>query len=478
MKGRSFIGLAGALASACSLAPRYHPPSTPAPAATYQEAAEWKTAQPMDDVSRGEWWHAFNDPALDAVEAKVADANQDIKAAFARLMQARAATRIARSSLLPTLSAQAAASRARTSVNAPHFPPGTEPTVNNFDVEADLSYEIDLWGRVRNNVASAKASQQASAADLGALSLAIRAEAATDYFSLCAEDAEQELLDRTVEDYRKSAELTQNLFHGGGAALSDVAQAQAQLESARTQAADIRLQRAQTEHALAVLEGENPTGFRLPVKPLPPGIGPPSVGVGLPSDLLERRPDVSAAERRAAAANAQIGVARAAYFPVFSLAAATGFDSTTTSNWITAPSRMWSAGPTGMLTIFDFGRHRAQSAQAHAAYDEQAANYRNTVLTAYQEVEDNLAALRQLEQESVSESAAVAATGQALQQAQYRYRAGLVTFLEVATTENTALQAQLSSVNIQLRRLTASVLLIKALGGGWGVDQAHQANAN
>lgn len=464
------VAVACALVSSCSLAPHYQAPAVPAPAASYQESGEWKTAQPQDQLDRGEWWRAFNDPNLDAVESKVADANQDIKAALARLLQARAATRIARSSLLPTLTAQAAAQRARTSVNAPRFPPGTEPTINNFDVEADLSYEIDLWGRVRNNVASAKATQQASAADLASLSLAIRAEAASDYFQLRAQDAEQELLDRTVEDYRKSLELTQNLYHGGGAALADVAQAQAQLESARTQAADVRLQRAQTEHAMAVLEGENATQFHMPKNPLPSALAPPAVGTGLPSELLERRPDVAAAERRVAAANAQIGVARAAYFPVFSLAAATGFDSTQASNWITAPSRTWAAGPTGLLTLFDFGRHRAMSAQARAAYDEQSANYRNTVLTAYQEVEDNIAALRELEQESMSEGAAVSATGQALEQAQYRYRAGVVTYLEVATTENTALQAQLTQVNIQLRRLTASVLLIKALGGGWHAE--------
>jgi NodT family efflux transporter outer membrane factor (OMF) lipoprotein len=464
---RTLVLLLGLATSACSLAPHYATPSSAAPADDYSDSADWKTAQPLDDQARGAWWRLFDDPELDALEAKVADANQDLKGAFARLMQARAATRIARADLLPTLTAAASATRGRTSVNSPRFPPGAEPTGNNFDLEGDLSYELDLWGRVRNAVASARATQQASAADLASLTLAIRAEAATDYFTLRAQDAQQSLLDRTVADYTKSLALTQNLYRGGGAALADVAQAQAQLETARTQAADIRLQREQTEHAIAVLVGENPTVFHVPANPLPDSLSPPRVSAGLPSQLLERRPDVAAAERRVAAANAQIGVARAAYFPQFSLSAAAGLDSTQTSNWMSAPSRLWSVGPSALLTVFDAGRHRAQTAQARAVYEEQVANYRGAVLTAYQEVEDALAALRQLEQESTSQAAAVSATAKALEQAQYRYKAGLVTYLEVATTENTSLQAQLSNVNIQLRRLSASVLLVKALGGGW-----------
>jgi NodT family efflux transporter outer membrane factor (OMF) lipoprotein len=454
--------------SACSFAPVYKTPqSVPAPDA-FKEAADWKTAEPIDDRSRGEWWAIFQDPQLDTLEKKAGDANQDLRAGFARLQQARAATRIARADLFPTLTVGSSAARSRTSVNSPDFPRGAEPVGNNFDLQADLSYEVDVWGRVRNAVNSAKASQQASAADLAVLNLAIHAEVATDYFTLRAEDAQQVLLDKTVADYAQSLQLTQNLYNGGGAAAADVAQAQAQLETARTLAADVRLQRAQSEHAIAVLVGENPAVFQEQSNPLPLQSAPPSVDPGLPSSLLERRPDVAAAERRVAAANARIGVARAAYFPVFSLAAAAGFDSTSSSNWLNAPSRLWSIGPAaGLLTVFDAGRHRAQSAQAQAVYDEEVADYRGTVLTAYQEVEDNLTALRQLQQESVSEAAAVTATGKALQQAQYRYKAGLVTYLEVATTENTALQAQISNVSIQMRRMNASVLLVKALGGGW-----------
>jgi NodT family efflux transporter outer membrane factor (OMF) lipoprotein len=454
--------------SACSFAPAYKIPESAPPTASYKESGEWKPADPADAQVRGTWWVIFQDSRLDDLQSQVADANQDLKAAYARLLQARAATRIARADLFPTLTVGSSATRSRTSVNSPTFPRGGEPVGNNFNLEADLSYEVDVWGRVRNAVASAKASQQASAADLATLNLAIHAELANDYFSLRSQDAQQQLLDQTVDDYTKALALTGNLYNGGAAALTDVAQAQAQLETARTQAADIRLQRAQSEHAIAVLLGQNPSAFHLDPDPLPISTVPPPVDPGLPSILLERRPDVAAAERRTSAANAQIGVARAAYFPVFSLAAAAGFESTSTSNWLTAPSQLWSAGPAaGVLTVFDAGRHRAQSAQAWAVYDEEVADYRNTVLNAYREVEDNLAALRLLQQESVSEAAAVEATATALQQAQYRYKAGLVTYLEVVTAENTSLQAQLANVAIQLRRLSASVLLIKALGGGW-----------
>jgi NodT family efflux transporter outer membrane factor (OMF) lipoprotein len=463
--------------SACSFAPPYKTPDSAPVAAAYQESGTWKNAEPADADNRGPWWMIFGDPALDQLEVQAGDANQNLRAAYARLQQARAQTRIVRSDLFPTLTVGAAATRSRTSLNSPKFPPGAEPVGNNFNLEADLVYEIDLWGRVRNAVASAKASQQASAADLEALNLAIHAELATDYFTMRADDAEQVLLDETVDDYTKALQLTSNLYNGGAAALTDVAQAESQLETARTQAADIRLQRAQSEHAIAVLVGQNPSAFHVAANPLVFPLTPPPIDPGLPSTLLERRPDVAAAERRAAAANAQVGVARAAYFPVFSLAAAAGFDSVSSSNWLTAPSKAWSLGSAGLLTVFDAGRHRAQSAQAMAVYDEQVADYRNTVLIAYQEVEDNLAALRQLQQESVSEAAAVAATATALEQAQYRYKAGLVTYLEVATAQNNALQAQLASVAIQLRRMNASVLLVKALGGGWNATELRSTDA-
>jgi NodT family efflux transporter outer membrane factor (OMF) lipoprotein len=267
--------------------------------------------------------------------------------------------------------------------------------------------------------------------------------------------------------YGQALELTQTLYDGGAGLLSDVDQAKAQLETARTQAADMRLNRAQSAHAIALLLGESATTFTIGPRPLPVAALPPPFDPGLPSALLERRPDVAAAERRVAAANSQIGVARAAYFPVFSLLGAIGFESTSAGNWITAPSRMWSIGPSAIITALDGGLHRAQAAQAHAAYDEQVADYRTTVLTAYQEVEDNLAALHDLELESTSESAAVVATAAVLEQAQYRYEGGETTYLEVVTAENAALAARLAAANIQLRRMMASVLLVKALGGGW-----------
>jgi NodT family efflux transporter outer membrane factor (OMF) lipoprotein len=466
--GRAACGLALAALAACSFAPPYTaPPTTASPPSSYREAGDWKVAEPMDSQPRGEWWTAYRDAQLDQLESRLGAANQNIQAAVARLSQARAETRIQRAGLFPSLTMGASASRNRASPNAPGFTRGAEPTYGNFELQADLSYEFDLWGRVRNSVRSAKASQQASAADLATLALSIQAELANDYFGLRGQDALQLLLDQTVADYTKSLQLTQNLYQGGGAAIADVEQARAQLATARTQAADVRLQRAQLEHAIAVLSGENPSSFRLSSMPLAQDAAPPLPGVGLPSALLERRPDVAAAERRVAAANFSIGVARAAYFPQFTLGSSFGYDSVHASNWLTAPSRLWSAGPSGVLTVFDAGRHRAQSAQARAVFDEQVADYRNVVLTAYQEVEDNLAALRQLEQESASQSAAVTATAKALQQSEYRYQAGLVTFLEVATNETAHLQAQVSSVSIQVRRLSASVLLVKALGGGW-----------
>lgn len=453
--------------TACSLAPRYHRPTTEPPPSTYKELEGWKVATPADDTARGPWWTMFHDEELDRLEGQLGAANQSLKAALARLEQARAQTRIERAAWLPLLSANASATRQRASVNAPGFVPGKDPNFNTFIAGGDLSYELDLFGRIRNSVSGARASEQASAGDARALELSEHAELATDYFSLRGLDAQQQFLDRTVADYAKALELTRNLFQGGAAALADVQQAQAQLETARTEAEDTRLKRAQTEHAIAVLVGAEASRFHLDPRPLEPDVVPPGVDPGLPSQLLERRPDVAAAERRVAAANAGIGVARAAYFPVFTLLGSAGQSSTQSSNWLSAPSRFWSIGPQAVLTVFDAGLHAAQSAQAHAAYDEQVANYRNTVLIAYQDVEDNLAALRQLELEGTSQAAAVSATQGALDQANYRYKGGVVTYLEVVSTENAALSARLAAVDIEVRRLSATVLLVRALGGDW-----------
>jgi outer membrane protein, multidrug efflux system len=463
-------GIAAAVSCAlasCSLAPRYHRPVTESPAPAYKELEGWKVAAPADSAARGEWWTMFHDEELDRLEAQVSLANQSLKAALARLEEARAQTRIQRAAWFPLLTASAEATRQRASLNAPGFLAGNNPNFNTFVASGDLSYEVDLFGRIRNSVAGARATEQASAGDARSLDLSLHAELATDYFSLRGLDAQQRLLERTVADYARALELTRNLYQGGAAALSDVQQAEAQLENARTQAQDTRLRRAQTEHAIAVLVGAQASGFHLDARPLEPELALPGVDPGLPSQLLERRPDVAAAERRVAAANAGIGVARAAYFPVFTLMGSAGFESTGNSNWLTAPSRFWSIGPQAVLTVFDAGLHAAQSAAAHAAYDEQVANYRNTVLMAYQDVEDNLAALRQLQLESVSQAAAVTATQGALDQANYRYKGGVVTYLEVVATENAALAARLAAVDIEVRRLSATVLLVRALGGDW-----------
>jgi NodT family efflux transporter outer membrane factor (OMF) lipoprotein len=458
---------AGCALAACSLAPRYQRPATPAPPATYRELGDWKVAAPADAAARGAWWTMFQDEELDGLESEVGADNQSLKAALARLEQARAQTRIARADFFPLVTADASATRQRVSTHAPGYAPGANPIYDTFVLGGSLSYELDLFGRIRNAVVGARASEQASAGDAAALDLSLHAELATDYFALRGLDAQQQLLDQTVADYARALELTRNLYQGGAAALSDVQQAEAQLATARTQAQDTRLRRTQTEHAIAVLVGALASQFHLDPRPLAPDLAIPGVNPGLPSELLERRPDVAAAERRVAAANAGIGVARAAYFPVFTLGAGAGQESTRSSNWLTAPSRFWSVGPQGLLTVFDAGLHAARSAAAHAAYDEQVANYRATVLTAYRDVEDNLAALRQLELEGVSQAAAVTATQGALDQARYRYKGGVVSYLEVVSTENAALAARLTAVDIETRRIDATVLLVRALGGDW-----------
>jgi NodT family efflux transporter outer membrane factor (OMF) lipoprotein len=451
----------------CSLAPHYQRPTVPAPASAYKEAADWKVAAPADGSARGPWWQMFNDPELDALEAQVSSSNQNLKASLARLDEARAQTRIARSYWFPTINAQADATRGQSSVYSSTYEAGKPRTGNAFVLGGEATYEVDLFGRIRNTVANAKATEQATAGDLATLELALHAELATDYFTVRGLDVEQQLLDHTVSDYAHALQLPENLYKGGAAAIADVQQAQAQLESARTQAEDTRLRRAQSEHAIAVLVGREPSDFSL----IPAGTATfaalPNVDIGLPSQLVERRPDVAAAERRVAAANATIGVARAAYFPVLDIIGNFGVQSLTTSTLLTAPARYWSIGPQALLTVFDGGLHAAQSAQAHAVYDEQVADYREVVLSAFQDVEDNVVALRQLQRESVSQAAAVTATSGALEQANLRYQGGIVTYLEVVSTENAALSARLAAADIEIRRAAATVLLVKALGGDW-----------
>ena len=471
MNGRPLALALGMALTACSLAPHYERPAMPVPPREYKEAGSWEVASPADRISRGPWWRVFHDRALDALESEVTSANEDLKAALARLEQSRAQIRIARAGLFPSLEASAAATRSRASLNAPSYVSSKPSNFNDFTTGGDFSYEIDVFGRIRNTVSGARANAQAAAGDAAALDLSLHAALASDYFELEGLDAERALLDQTVTAYTRALELTRNLYRGGAAAISDVQQAEAQLDTATTKAAEIRLRRAQTEHAIAVLVGREASGFHLGPRPLPWEAAPPIIATGLPSQLLERRPDIAAAERRVAAANAAIGVARAAFFPVFSLTGAGGFESAAAANWLQAPSGYWSLGPQGVLSVLDAGLHRAQTAAARASYDEQVAEYRGTVLAAYQDVEDNLAALHELERESISQAAAVAATQAALDQADDRYRGGLVTYLEVVSTENAALQARLSAVDIETRRMTATVQLVEALGGDWFVSE-------
>ncbi len=461
----------GALLTGCNFAPDYHRPDTQN-AAAFKEASQpiqsadgriWEPAHPADAVPRGPWWTMFGDPELDGLEAEVTDANQDIKAAFARFEQARDSSAIARAEYYPAIGSNAQYSRQQISKVI------ANPRPNNLYNDAlfniDISYEIDLWGRIRNTVAAAEAREKASAGDFVTLDLSTHAELASDYFSLRADDTQQSILDQTVLAYEKAYALTVRRHDGGAAAEADVDQAQAQLETAKTQAADVRLKRSQLEHAIAILIGIPPAEFSLPPKPLT--AVPPPVDAGLPASLLERRPDVAAAERRAAAANADIGVARAAFFPSLTLSAMGGFEAAMPSKLLSVPGRIWSLGPALSLPIFDGGQRNAAVDQAIAAFDEAAANYRQSVLDAFRDVEDNLAALRQLQAESESQAVALGASNRALNQAQLRYSGGLVTYLEVVTAQNTALQAQLSAADIAARRMTASVALVKALGGGW-----------
>jgi outer membrane protein, multidrug efflux system len=461
--------VAAAVLSACSLAPKYETPKTEE-VAEFKEAGEWMQAAPADTQSRGEWWRAFGDPKLDELQQQLQNGSQDLRVAVARFEQARAFSRGARSNLFPTLDASASAGRGRTSGTAPAST--GIATGNDFFAALDFAWEIDLFGRLRNAAAAAGDRAQASAADLAAVELALRAELASSYFSLRGADAELRLLEDTVTAYDRAFELTRNRYNGGIAAATDVDQAETQRQNARSQLASVRLQRAQLEHAIAVLLGQTPAHFTL--EPATLAGAPPPVSTGLPSALLLRRPDVASAERAVAAANAEIGVARAAWFPVFTLGGTAGFESALSSNWFDAPSRFWSAGPSVAAPLLDFGGRSAANAQARAAYDEAVANYRKSALVAYQEVEDNLAALRHLADELAADEAAAASAQRSAYHADRRYASGVADYLEVASTQTAALQAQRSALEARVRRLNAAVGLVRALGGGWTRDELER----
>jgi NodT family efflux transporter outer membrane factor (OMF) lipoprotein len=480
MRRLGFISAAGLLllATGCMVGPNYIRPSAPiAPA--FKESSEWKqgdgwkVAQPNDTVLRGKWWELYGDTKLNELEEQVDPSNQTLKEAEANFRQARAAIRFNRAAEAPTIGVAPSISAVRASANQPYTSPSL---VNNgtgdFTLPVDLSYEVDLWGRIRRTVTAAKEQAQASAAELDTVRLSLHAEVAIDYFEVRNADAQKQLLDDTVKAYSDALQLTKYRFEGGAAPRADVAQAQTQLDQTRVQASDIMVQRAQYEHALAILIGKPPAEFHLP--PIPINVQAaalPEVPVNLPAQLLERRPDIAEAERRMAAANEQIGIAKAAYYPTLNIAAIAGLEGTSALNWFQWPSRFWAVGPILSETLFDAGRRRATTESALAGYDGNVANYRQTVLNAYQQVEDNLVALHILNTESAQQHSATTSAEESLQLSQNRYAGGVDTYLQVVIWQTTALTNERNDIDIMRRRLEANVLLIKALGGGWDTSQ-------
>jgi NodT family efflux transporter outer membrane factor (OMF) lipoprotein len=448
----------------CTVGPNYRRPTAEVPTA-YKELGNWKQAQPNDQNLGGNWWEMFQDPQLNALELQVNVSNQNLKAAEAQYTQARALLRYNRAAYFPTLSAGANASRNKISNNRPPSLTTNGRTYNDYQIPFELSYEVDVWGRVRRTVESYREQAQASAADLATVNLSIHAQVALFYFQARVLDAEEQLLNSTVTQYEQALELIQNRYAGGIASDLEVQQATTQLETTRAQAIDVGVARAQFEHAVAILIGKPPADFSLAALPLT--TPPPPIPAGLPSELLERRPDIAASERRMASANAQIGVAKAAYYPTISLGASGGFESGVITTLISGPSALWSAGGSAIAPIFDAGRRRANMDQAIAAYDQTVANYRETVLTGFQQVEDNLAALRILENEAQVQERAVVAAQKYLELANTRYTGGVTSYLEVTTAQSAALSDELTAVSILGRRMVDAVTLVQALGGGW-----------
>ena len=463
------ISVAASLLAGCSLAPDYSVPLATTPAAFKEKTPEqqgWVVAQPSSAYPRGDWWHVFNDPILDALEAEVTDANQNLKVAFAQYSEARDAVDEAGSALFPVLNASASATRNRESKNRPLLGATSQRQYNDYVTELDATYEIDVFGRLRNALAASLAGEEATRDDLETLNLALHVDLATDYFQIRAQDVLVKILADTIKAYEDALRLTQQRFQQGVAAGLDVAQAQSQLELARAQQAAVLLVRARLEHAIALLVGESASGFSLV-----PGVfnpTPPVIPAGLPSELLQRRPDIASAEREVAAANSEIGVAEASFYPAITFSASGGFEGDLLQNFIEAPSRFWSIGPSAALTIFDAGERDAILAAAGETYNQQVATYRQTVLTAYQQVEDSLASIRLLDQEAVAQNNAVKAANQELTYANQRYQNGLNEYLDVITAQATLLQAQTQEESVLSDRLNARVSLIQALGGGWG----------
>jgi len=452
------------LLSACTVGPNYvRPQATPEMPATFKEVEGWKQAQPRDHTLTGAWWELFNDPQLNALEEQVVISNQNVLAAEAQYRQARSLIQSARAAYFPTVTAGASVTNSRQSGNVG---PGSSSSVTSDTLLIDVAWEADIWGRIRRGVEASTAGAQASAADLAGARLSAQAALAQAYFQLHALDSQRRFLETTVSYYQKTLDLTRNRYASGVVAKSDVLQAETQLKSSQAQAIDVGVQRAQLEHAIALLTGKPASLFSLPVAPL--SAVPPAIPFGLPSELLERRPDIAGAERRMAAANAQIGVAEAAWYPSLRLSASGGVESTKLAKLLTWPSRFWSIGPALSETVYDGGLRSAQNEQARAAYDASVAAYRQTVLTGFQEVEDNLlAALRILEEEARVQEEAVRAARQSVIITDNQYKAGIVSYLNVLIAQTIEATNELTAIGIQGRRMVAGVLLIKALGGGW-----------
>ncbi len=466
---RSFL-VCCLLLSGCTVGPRYVQPAVPPPPPAFKETPPgWKQATPQDQLPKGKWWEVYGDPQLNSLEEKIAASNQTLKASYDHYMSARDMVQQARSQLFPTVAAQASGARIGLSKNRPNFAATSQSQYSDIALQGDLSYEVDLWGRVRRTVESARENAQASAADLENVSLSLHSELAEDYFSLRGLDLQKQLLDATVADFENALRLTRARYHGGVASDVDVAQAQTLLQTTQAQDIETGIQRAQFEHAIAVLTGQAASTFSIPLSPL--AATPPEIPIGLPSELLERRPDIAAAERRVASANAQIGVAMAAYYPQIGLSAAGGAESAALGTLLQGPSALWSLGGSAVETVFDAGRRRAVTQQARDDHEAAVATYRENVLEAFQQVEDSLAALRLLEQESTTQQSAVASARRSVDLSTVRYKRGITTYLEVLTAQSTSLADERTAADLMTRRMTASVQLIKALGGGWDRSQ-------
>jgi len=473
------------LLTACSVGPDYVRPTAVAPP-VFKEMSGWKVARPQDHVSRGKWWEIYGDPSLNALAEQVDLSNENVAVAVAQFKQARALVQAARAAYFPQVTAGASFMRSRSSANvggsngnnggisSTGSSSGSSSTTSTFLLPIDVSWDVDVWGKVRRSVEANQAGAQASAADLAAVRLTVQAELAQDYFQLRALDAQKQLLDTTASAFSKTLELTRNRYASGVASRADMLLAETQLKSTQAQAIDVGVQRAQLEHAIAVLIGKPASVVTIPFAPL--AAVPPSIPAGVPSELLERRPDIAAAERRIAAANAQIGVAEAAYYPSVTLSASAGFESPDLSHWLSWPNRFWSFGPAISETLYDGGLRRAQTDQAWAVYEANVASYRQTVLTGFQEVEDNLAALRILEEEAKVQGEAVRAAQQSVMITTNQYKAGIASYLEVIVTQAAELSNERTAVTILGNRMTASVLLIKALGGGWHASALPSAD--